>query len=147
MADRAKRLNHEEHEEREGKKKAGSVGFDELSSRVLGCAIEVHRQLGPGLLESAYRTCLAHELRSAGLRLVSEKSVGLSYKGVELDCGFRLDLLVEDSLIVELKTVDNLLPIHSAQLLTYMKLAKLKIGLLINFQTRVLRDGIKRLVL
>jgi GxxExxY protein len=118
-----------------------------LSSRVIGCAIEVHRQLGPGLLESAYRTCLAYELQSAGLRFVAEMPIGLSYKGVELDCGFRIDLLIEDSLVIELKTVDRLLPVHSAQLLTYMKLANLRVGLLMNFQARVLRDGIQRLVL
>ena len=99
------------------------------------------------MLESAYRTCLAYELQSAGLRFVAEKPIGLSYKGVHLDCGFRIDLLVEDLLVVELKTVDRLLPVHSAQLLTYMKLTNLRIGLLMNFQARVLRDGIQRLVL
>jgi GxxExxY protein len=123
------------------------VESEALSSRVIGCAIEVHRQLGPGLLESAYRTCLAYELQSAGLRFVAEMPIGLSYKGVELDCGFRIDLLIEDSLVIELKTVDRLLPVHSAQLLTYMKLANLRVGLLMNFQARVLRDGIQRLVL
>jgi GxxExxY protein len=140
-------LNHEEHREHEGEKRAVLAKSDALSGRVLGCAIEVHRQLGPGLLESAYRTCLAYELQSAGLRFVAEKPIGLSYKGVELDCGFRIDLLVEDSLVIELKTVDRLLPVHSAQLLTYMKLANLRVGLLMNFQARVLRDGIQRLVL
>ena len=144
---RAKSLNHEEHEEHEGEKRAESVEFDELSNRVIGCAIEVHRQLGPGLLESAYRTCLGYELQSTGLRFELERAVGMRYKGVDLDCGFRVDLLVEDALVVELKTVDRLLPIHSAQLLTYMRLTKVKVGLLINFHTRVLRDGIKRLVL
>jgi GxxExxY protein len=140
-------LNHEEHREHEGEKRSVLAASDVLSSRVLGCAIEVHRQLGPGLLESAYRTCLAYELQSAGLRFVAEKPIGLSYKGVELDCGFRIDLLVEDSLAIELKTVDRLLPVHSAQLLTYMRLANLRVGLLMNFQARVLRDGIQRLVL
>jgi GxxExxY protein len=140
-------LNHEEHREREGEEKADPVEFDALSGRIIGCAIEVHRQLGPGLLESAYRTCLAYELQPAGLRFVAEKPIGLSYKGVELDCGFRIDLLVEDSLVVELKAVDRLLPVHGAQLLTYMKLANLRTGLLMNFQARVLRDGIQRLVL
>ena len=139
-------MNHEEHEEHE-EEQALAVQFDELSSRVIGCAIEVHRQLGPGLLESAYRTCLGYELQSAGLRFQSERPVGLRYKDVDLDCGFRMDLLVDGVLIVELKTVEKLLPVHSAQLLTYMKLAKLRVGLLINFQTRVLRDGIRRLVL
>jgi GxxExxY protein len=147
MASRAKRLNHEEHEEHEGKERSGSLEFDELSSRVIGCAIEVHRQLGPGLLESAYRVCLAHELHLNGLQYASEKPIGVAYKGVELECGFRLDMIIEGVLIVELKTVDHLLPVHSAQLLTYMKLAKSKVGLLINFQSRVLRDGIRRLIL
>jgi GxxExxY protein len=140
-------LNHEEHEAHEGEKRAESVEFDELSHRVIGCAIEVHRQLGPGLLESAYRTCLGYELQNTGLRFDLERAIGIRYKDVDLDCGFRLDLVVEDALVVELKTVERLLPIHSAQLLTYLRLTKVKVGLLINFHTRALRDGIKRLVI
>ena len=121
--------------------------FDGLSNRVIGCAIEVHRHLGPGLLESVYRRCLEHELQAAGLRFAAERPIPVRYKDVDLECGFRMDLLVEDELIVELKSVDRLLPIHDAQLLTYLRMAKLKVGLMINFQTRLLRDGIRRFVL
>ena len=121
--------------------------FDELSSRVIGCAIEVHRQLGPGLLESVYRRCLLHELTEGGLRAEGERAVGIRYKGVDFDCGYRVDILVEAVLIVELKAVDALLPIHEAQLLTYLKLSGLKTGLLVNFNSRSLRHGIRRLVL
>lgn len=121
--------------------------FDELSNRVIGCAIEVHRQLGPGLLESGYQRCLTYELVQAGLRVETERAIGIRYKQIELNCGFRIDVLVEEELIVELKAVDALLPIHEAQLLTYLRLSGLKIGLLMNFNSRVLRNGVRRLVL
>ncbi len=121
--------------------------FDELSGRVIGCAIEVHKQLGPGLLESAYERCLSYELLCAGTHHESQKELPIDYKGTELDCGYRVDLLVDDKLIVELKAVSNLLPIHEAQLLTYMKLANVKTGLLMNFNVARLKDGIKRFVL
>lgn len=121
--------------------------FDELSNRVIGCAIEVHRQLGPGLLESVYQRCLTYELVQAGLRVETERAIGVRYKQIELDCGFRVDVLVEEELVVELKAVDALLPIHEAQLLTYLRLSGLKIGLLMNFNSRVLRNGVRRLVL
>ena len=121
--------------------------FDELSNRVIGCAIEVHRQLGPGLLESVYQRCLAYELVQAGLRAETERAIGIRYKQIELDCGFRVDVLVEDELIVELKAIDALLPIHEAQLLTYLRLSGLKTGLLVNFNSRALRSGIRRFVL
>jgi GxxExxY protein len=121
--------------------------FDELSNRVIGVAIEVHRNLGPGLLESAYESCLAYELLCAGLGFKQQKELPLSYKGTFLDCGYRIDLLVEDKLIIELKSVDKLLPVHEAQVLTYMKLAKIKTGLLINFNVTALKDGLKRFVL
>lgn len=124
-----------------------SEEFDALSHRVIGCAIEVHKQLGPGLLESVYRTCLAHELSVAGCLCEQEKPIGVRYKEVELDCGFRMDLLVERALIVELKAVDALLPVHQAQLLTYLKLSGLRKGLLINFNSKILRNGIRRVVL
>ena len=123
------------------------VKFDELSNKVLGCALEVHRQLGPGLLESAYEQCLAYELRHANVPFRVQVELPIQYKQIQLDCGYRMDLLVADRLIVELKSVDQLLKIHEAQILTYMKLAKLKIGLLINFNVEVLRQGIKRFVL
>jgi len=121
--------------------------FDPLSKRVIGCAIEVHRVLGPGLLESAYQRCLAHELAANGIAFVSEHPVPVQYKGMKLDCGYRVDLLVEDKLIVELKSVDQIQQIHEAQLLTYLKLAGIKIGLLINFNVTQLKKGLKRCVL
>ena len=121
--------------------------FDDLSNKVLGCAIEVHRELGPGLLESAYEQCLAYELNQARIPFRLQVGLPVEYKQTKLDCGYRIDLLVEDKLIVELKTVDQLLKIHEAQVLTYMKLAKMKVGLLSNFNVPMLRKGIKRLVL
>ncbi|MFA5386764.1 MAG: GxxExxY protein [Candidatus Paceibacterota bacterium] len=122
--------------------------FDELSGKVIGCALEVHKQLGPGLLESAYQRCLSYELVCAGLtHHYIEKELPIGYKGARLDCGYRVDILFEDELIVELKAVDKLLKIHEAQILTYMKLAKVKTGLLINFNVTRLKDGIKRFVL
>jgi len=123
------------------------VEFDDLSNKVLGCAIEVHRELGPGLLESAYEQCLAYELNQARIPFRLQVGLPVEYKQTKLDCGYRIDLLVEDKLIVELKTVDQLLKIHEAQVLTYMKLAKMKVGLLSNFNVPMLRKGIKRLVL
>lgn len=125
----------------------GKIEFDELSRAVIGCAIEVHRELGPGLLESAYEQCLAHELRLRGIAFELQKVMPVEYKGVLIDCGYRLDLVVEGRLIVELKAVSALEPIHEAQLLTYLKLAKARTGLLINFNVPLLRDGIRRFVL
>ena len=121
--------------------------FDELSNRVIGCGLEVHRALGPGLLESTYEQCLAHELALNGIGFKVQHSLPVAYKGVRLDCGYRIDLLVEDRLILELKSVDKLKEIHTAQVLTYMKLASIGTGLLMNFNVRRLKDGIKRLVL
>ena len=121
--------------------------FDDLSNRVIGCAIEVHRHLGPGLLESTYEQCLAHELKLNGIAFRIQDPQPIEYKGIRLDCGYRVDLLVEDELIIELKSVEELRGIHEAQLLTYMKLAGVKIGLLMNFNVKKLKDGIKRFVL
>jgi GxxExxY protein len=121
--------------------------FDELSNQVIGFAIEVHRNIGPGLLESAYQKCLAHELHTAGIPFVIEHPLPVNYKGIQLDCGYRADLIVDNRLIIELKSVECLAPIHEAQLLTYMKLAGVSVGLLINFNMVYLRDGIKRMVL
>ena len=121
--------------------------FDELSNRVIGCAIEVHRHLGPGLLESAYEQCLAHELSRNGIAFQLQLALPVQYKDVRLDCGYRIDILVENQLIVELKSVEEIKGIHEAQLLTYMKLAGVKIGLLMNFNVTKLKDGIKRFVL
>ncbi|HEY8009896.1 MAG TPA: GxxExxY protein [Rudaea sp.] len=121
--------------------------LEQLSDRVIGCAIDVHRGLGPGLLESVYAQCLAFELARAGISFEAEKPIPVAYKDVRLDCGFRVDLMVENSLIVEAKAVEKLLPIHRAQLLTYMKVTQMRVGLLINFNCRTLREGLVRLVL
>jgi len=121
--------------------------FDELSNGVIGCAIEVHRHLGPGLLESAYEQCLAHELSRGGIAFQLQHPLPVQYKDVRLDCGYRIDILVEEQLIVELKSVEEIRGIHEAQLLTYMKLAGVKIGLLMNFNVVRLKDGLKRFVL
>jgi GxxExxY protein len=121
--------------------------FDELSNRVIGCAIEVHRALGPGLLESTYEQCLAHELKLSGIAFRLQWPLPVEYKEVRLDCGYRVDVLVEEALILELKCVEQIKDIHEAQLITYMKLARIGTGLLINFNVRRLRDGIKRFVL
>ena len=121
--------------------------FDELSRRMIGCAIEVHRNLGPGLLESTYRQCLACELSHAGVPFQMEVPLPVRYKDVLLDCGYRIDLLVRSDLIVESKSVETFLPIHQAQILTYMRLARIPIGLLMNFNVTKLQNGIKRFVL
>lgn len=120
--------------------------FDELSGRVIGCALEVHKALGPGLLESAYNQCLAQELKLAKIPTQSEVPVSVKYKGIDVRCGYRMDLLVDDRLIVELKSVDRLQAIHEAQILTYMRLAGVSTGLLINFNSPRLKEGIKRYV-
>lgn len=119
---------------------------NDISGKIIGAAIEVHKHLGPGLLESAYEECLCREL---GLRRIDFKRqvpLPLNYKGLKLDCGYRMDLLVEDKIIVELKTVEAIAPIHEAQMLTYLKLRDMRVGLIINFNVRLLVDGIKRLV-
>jgi GxxExxY protein len=121
--------------------------FDELSRNVIGAAIEVHRNLGPGLLESTYRQCLPSELSHSAISFRMEVPLPVRYKEMLLDCGYRIDLLVSGDLIVEIKSVETLLPIHHAQLLTCMRLAKIPIGLLINFNVMKLRNGIKRFVL
>jgi len=107
----------------------------------------VHRNLGPGLLESTYEQCLAHELKCAGIPFMLQHPLPVNYSGVKLDCGYRVDLFVDNKIIVELKSVDKVLPIHQAQLLTYMKLAGIKIGLLMNFNVQLMKNGIKRMVL
>jgi GxxExxY protein len=121
--------------------------FDELSRSVIGCAIEVHRNLGPGLLESTYRQCLAYELSQAGMSFQMEVRLPVRYKEILLDCGYRIDLLVSGDLIIEVKSVETLLTIHQAQILTYMRLTKIPIGLLINFNVMKLQNGIKGFVL
>ena len=121
--------------------------FDDLSNKIIGCAIEVHRELGPGLLESTYEQCLAHELSQAKIPFKLQVELPVDYKEIRLDCGYRIDLLADGRLVVELKSVDQLLPIHEAQILTYMKLAAVKVGLLINFNVTVLTKGVRRFVL
>ena len=120
---------------------------DPLSEKVIGFAIDVHRGLGPGLLESAYEECLCFELRSHAIPFRRQAPLPVIYKSVTLDCAYRMDIVVEDRLVVEVKTVEKLLPIHDAQLLTYLKLSAIHVGLLLNFNTPVLKNGIKRLVL
>ena len=120
---------------------------DPLTEKVIGLAIEVHRVLGPGLLESAYEECFCFELKSHEVSFQRQVKLPVVYKNIKLDCGYRMDVVVDERLVVELKTVDRLLPIHDAQLLTYLKLSKIRIGLLLNFNTAVLKDGIRRLVL
>jgi GxxExxY protein len=119
----------------------------DLTHRIVGCAIEVHRELGPGLLESSYEMALFRELELAGIRCSQQVALPLYYKGMKLDCGYRIDLLVEDDVIVEIKAVESLKPIHEAQLITYLKLAGMRTGLLINFNVVQLRDGIRRFVI
>jgi GxxExxY protein len=117
---------------------------DPVTERIIGCAIEVHRALGPGLLESAYEKCLAFELGQHGIPFRQQLPVPVEYKGTRIECGYRIDLLVDDAVIVELKSVDQLAPVHEAQLLTYMKLARIRTGLLINFNQQRLVDGLRR---
>ncbi|MBX7072637.1 MAG: GxxExxY protein [Pirellulales bacterium] len=118
---------------------------DRITGDIIGAAIEVHRELGPGLLESAYEQCLCHELSLRQLHFERQVSLPVAYKGVRLDCGYRMDIVVENAIVVELKTVDKLLSIHDAQLLTYLKLSGHLLGLLLNFHAPVLKDGLKRI--
>ena len=124
-----------------------SLIHSELTGTIIGAAIEVHRELGPGLLESAYEQCLAHELHLRGVPHQRQLEMPVDYKGIRIDCGYRIDLLVDYKVVIELKSVEKLLPIHNAQLLTYMKLSKMQVGLLMNFNVPVLKDGIERMVL
>ncbi|MBN1150143.1 GxxExxY protein [candidate division WOR-3 bacterium] len=121
--------------------------FDELSNKVINCAIEVHKNLGPGLLESAYEQCMSFELNQRGIPFKIQYTLPIEYKKIKIDCGYRIDILVDDKIIIELKSVDKILSIHKAQLLTYMKLAKINIGLLINFNVSKIKDGIIRFVI
>ena len=121
--------------------------YSELTGKIISCAIEVHKALGPGLLESAYEECLAYELRNAGLKVERQKPLPVVYKEIRLDCGYRIDILVEDAVIVEMKSVDALIPVHEAQILTYLKFSEKKIGLLMNFNVILLKNGLKKYVL
>jgi len=119
---------------------------DQLSYRIIGAAMEVHRHLGPGLLKSAYEECLCHELRLQGIPFERQKPLPVNYKGIQLDCGYKLNILVDKLVILEVMAVEEIAPIHEAQLLTYLKLSDLWLGLLINFNVEVLKDGIHRMV-
>jgi GxxExxY protein len=118
-----------------------------LSAAIIGCATKVHSSLGPGLLESAYEACLCHELTRSGVPFQPQASVPIHYEGMRLDCGFRLDLIVEERVVVEIKSVDQLLAVHDSQLLTYLKISGLPLGILLNFNVAHLKNGIRRRVL
>lgn len=119
---------------------------NEISGKIIACAIKVHRNLGPGLLESAYQTCLEYELKKYGLKVVREQPMPIVYEEIKLDHGYRIDLLVEDKVVVELKTVDIVSDVHKAQVLTYLRLGKYKLGMLVNFKVKLLKEGITRIV-
>lgn len=119
---------------------------NDISEQIIGAAIEVHKAIGPGLLESAYEACLKHELKLRGLAVEVQRPLPIEYKGLKLDCGYRIDLLVEGQVVVELKAVQSLDPIHDAQLLTYLKIGGWNLGLLINFNVPLLKQGIRRMV-
>jgi len=121
--------------------------YKELTGKIVDCAIIVHKSLGPGLLESAYEECLFYELQNCGLETLKQYPMPLIYKDKKLDVGYRIDLLVEDKIVIEVKSVDFLIPIHTAQLMTYMKLSECRIGLLINFNVQFLKEGIKRIII
>ncbi len=119
---------------------------NEISNKIIGCAINVHKQLGPGLLESAYQECLFYELRQAGLKVIKEKPMPIVYKDVKLDHGYRIDLLVEEKVVIEIKTVEDFTDVHTAQVLTYLRLGNYKLGLLLNFHVTMLKNGLKRII-
>lgn len=118
--------------------------LNEITGEIIGCCIEIHRELGPGLLESAYEECLAYELLNAGLSFERQKSIPIHYKKIAIEYGYRMDFVVEDQVVVELKSIEIISPVHTAQILTYMKLAEKEAGLLINFNVILLKNGIKR---
>jgi GxxExxY protein len=135
-------LTTESQRHREGEEQR-----DPRTSAIIGAALDVHRRLGPGLLESAYEECLCHELHLRGLKFERQVDLPVSYKGLQLDCGYKMDLVVEDEVVVELKAIEKILPVHEAQLLTYLKLSGKEVGLLINFNVPLLTQGIIRRVL
>ena len=122
------------------------LDLESLSYKIIGLAIEVHRQLGPGLLESAYQQCLYYEIKKTGLKVEKEITLPIIYKDITLDQGYRIDLLIEDKLVIELKTVENFTSVHFAQILTYLKLGNYPLGLLINYNSKILRNNIKRFI-
>jgi GxxExxY protein len=120
--------------------------LDQITSRIIGAAIQVHKTLGPGLLEPAYEACLANELHQLGYKVEPQKPLPVIYKEVKLDCGYRLDLVVEDAVIIEIKAIEQLAPIHDAQVISYLRLADKRVGLLSNFHVTLLKNGVKRIV-
>jgi GxxExxY protein len=121
--------------------------INKITQMIIGCAIEVHKNLGPGLLESAYEECLAFELNKKGLYLKRQQPTPVVYKDIKLDCGYRIDILVKDSVVLELKAVDEFSPVHTAQMLTYLKFSNKRFGLMINFNVTILKNGIRRFIL
>ncbi len=120
--------------------------LNKITETIIGVAINVHRELGPGLLESAYETCMVYDLLQTGLKIEQQKPLPIIYRGVKLECGYRLDLMIENEVIVEIKSIEKLLPIHQAQSLSYLKLSNCNVGLLINFNVKILKNGIQRIV-
>ena len=121
--------------------------INDITKSIIGCAMNVHTQLGPGLLESAYEECLAYSLKEKGFKISRQKAIPVIFEEIHLNCGYRIDILVEDKIIIELKAVDAFNPVHEAQILTYMKFSNKKLGLLINFNVTSLKNGIKRFIL
>lgn len=140
-------IHHRDTEVTEKKEGRGEMKTNEITEQIIGAAIEVHRALGPGLLESAYEECLGRELMLHGIVFERQRPLPVEYKGMRLDCGYRLDFLVESSIVLEIKAVSEIEPVHEAQLLTYLRLGGWKTGLLINFNVPVLKNGIRRRVL
>jgi GxxExxY protein len=126
---------------------SANAELNQLTAKIIGAAIEVHRHLGPGLLEPTYETCLAYELEQLGLAVERQKTLPLVYKEIHLDQGYRLDLLVEQQVVVELKVVERITPVHEAQMLSYLRLSRCRVGLLFNFNVKLLKDGIRRFVM
>jgi len=135
------------HREKEKNGAGDQVELNELTRQIIGAAIEVHRHLGPGLLESAYETCLAYELGQLGLSIERQKSLPLIYKEIRLDQGYRIDLLVEQKVVVEIKVVDKVTPVHEAQVLSYLRFSRCQVGLLLNFNVKLLKNGIRRFII
>jgi GxxExxY protein len=139
-----KRISRKERKDSIAKER--KMKENEISNKIIGVAIELHKKLGPGLLESVYENALAYDLKEAGLTVVQQVPMPFVYKEIKMDVGYRLDLLVENKVIIEIKSIEALAPVHYAQLLTYLKLSDLKLGLLINFNTKLLKDDIHRVV-
>lgn len=128
-------------------KRTNDTELEKITSEVIDCIFKVHKTLGPGLLESAYETCLMYEIKKRGLKAIKQKNLPLMYDGIKLDAGYRIDILVEDKLILEIKAAESLTDVHLAQVITYLKLSKNKLGLLVNFNVTLIKNGIKRVVL